>query len=272
MIFGNEHPMAKHVGHCKEIEDSIFEKYRSKKKNFCQECRRKHRKQILNEHRPVSFFVVGEDFQKTDNHQKIMFVGKTVQGGWGKRTGDPIDKSGFIDARKYAREQLLVQFWGNSFMQCIKEICRILWKTDNLKLIWRKIAITNLVKCSTSESGDNTPDLLKRNCITKAKFFEEEVKRIKPTHVVLFTGYDYDDYLEEIGFEGTSKDPMELGNTGGIKSNVMRWDGELEKDGVKIRFLRTCHPSYFNRKNDSLKGCFCEAIAGWIEEPDHTSK
>lgn len=259
--------MTKQVGHCKEIEDRIFEKYyrlRSEKKNFCQECRKKHGKRILNEGRPVSFFVVGEDFQKTDNHHKIMFVGKTVQSGWESK---PI-KSGFIDARQYAREELLPQFWGNSFLQCIKEICRILWNPDNLESIWRRIAITNLVKCSTSKSGDNTPDLLRRNCITKARFIEEEVKLIKPTHLVLFTGFDYDGYLEEIGFEGTSKDPMKLGNTGEKKISVMRWDGKLEKDGVKIRFLRTCHPSYFNFKSDSLKECFCEAIAGWIEEPD----
>jgi uracil-DNA glycosylase len=137
-------------------------------------------------------------------------------------------------------------------MQCIKEICRILWGKNDLELIWRRIAITNLVKCSTSESGDNTPELLKKNCITKAKFFGEEVRLIKPTHIVFFTGNDYDDYLEKIGFEGTSRELMKFENTDGKKGSVMCWDGKSEEGGVKIRVLRTCHPSYFNFRSDSL--------------------
>lgn len=251
-------------GHNREIENALFNKYReirSEKGDVCDDCNRSIK--ILNEGHPVSFFVVGENFQRES--YKLCFVGKTVQSGWETDPTDPF--SGFIDARKSAKEILFLPFWATySFWQCIKEICRVLWKTSNAEDIWRKIAITNLVKCSASENRDQTPNRLKVNCIFKARFFEEEVKIIKPSHIIFFTGSDYDELIEKINFGFRYKDVTSnkyLKNLG-PSFKALWWHRKFfEKGKVKMQFLRTYHPGYI--KKQSQQECFSHKIAEWIE-------
>jgi hypothetical protein len=254
------------IGHNKEIEDHIFEKYRElRTTDVCLECNSVKR---VNDDHPVAFFVVGEDFPK--QKYKIMFVGKTVQDGW---ENDPLDSlSGFIDPRKYAKEHLFLPFWKKlPFWQCIKEVCRYLWKTTDEESIWRRIAITNLVKCSTSEYRDTTPEILKINCIQNAKFFEYEVKMAQPTHIVFFTGRDYDWFLDKIDF-GYEKGDSEYGDNSNDEKSLKEWSGPmmlwqktfLEKGNVKMRFLRTYHPGFLEKKKDYVKKKFCQLVAEWI--------
>lgn len=246
------------IGHNKEIEDRIFKKYSElrMRKGLCRKC---NAPKEVNDGLPVSFFVIGEDFQKQE--LRIMFVGKTVQSGW---ESEPRNKaSGFLDARKYAKEQLFLPFWSTyPFWQCIKEICQILWKTTDSEKIWRRIAITNLVKCSTSPDLDTTSDLLKRNCIQIAGFFENEVKIAQPTHIILFTGSDYDEYLKKVSFGYEYRDGEKIRTSeGGIKL----WQRDfLETDKVKMRFLRTYHPGYFKKQEEKWK--FCQLIVEWITQ------
>jgi uracil-DNA glycosylase len=252
------------IGHNKEIEDQIFKKYAElrKEKDLCKEC---NAPKEINNGRPVSFFVVGEDFPK--QKFRVMFVGKTVQDRWEDQPVDPA--SDFIDPRKYAREHLFMPSWSTyPFFQCIKEICQILWKTNNLEDIWRRIAITNLVKCSTSPGCDTTPELLKRNCIQNARFLEEEVKIAKPTHIVFFTGLNYDEYLDKIGFGynqyggGEKIDHLEC-----WEGPIKMWQKNFIEDGeVKMRYLRTYHPSFFKFKGEKVKEVFCQLIAQWITD------
>lgn len=236
------------IGHNKEIESKIFKKYAElRERGLCKDCVSVKR---VNDGLPVSFFVIGEDFLKQE--QRIMFVGKTVQDEW---EDEPINNvSGFIDSRRYAKEQLFLPFW-----QCIKEICRNLWKTTDEESIWRKIAITDVVKCSTSEYKDTTPELLKNNCILNAGFFEQEVILTQPTHMILFVGSGYDKYLEDLDFGLKYKDLDRV--EGGIKL----WQRNfLENGQVKMRFLRTYHPGFFKRRKKEVRQNFCQLIADWI--------
>jgi len=82
-----------------------------------------------------------------------MFVGKTVASGW--QSEESIPGSDFIDSREYSKEYLFlptVKSWiqGSSFWEAIKAVCQIIWKDSSLEEIWQKIAITNLVKCSSA--------------------------------------------------------------------------------------------------------------------------
>lgn len=248
-------------GHNKEIEDQIFKKYGElrKEKGLCKGC---NVPKEVNGGLPVSFFVIGESFQ--EQKCRVMFVGKTVRDGW---ENDPIEVvSGFIDPRKNAKEELFLPFWSTyPFWQCIKEICQRLWEISNPEDIWRRIAITNLVKCSTSPNIDTTPDLLKRNCIENARFFENEVKEAQPTHIILFTGSDYDEYLDKISFGyedsygGEKIDRLE-----GFEGPIKLWQKNfLEKGKVKMRFLRTYHPAFF--RTAEKKQRFCQLIVEWIK-------
>jgi hypothetical protein len=77
------------IGHNQEIEDDIFRMYRQSVKNRgCKECTNYFATNpndvhpLVNESRPLSFFVVGSDFR--NEKYKVMFVGKTVQDGLGQ--------------------------------------------------------------------------------------------------------------------------------------------------------------------------------------------
>jgi hypothetical protein len=257
------------AGHNKEVEDRIFEKYAELRvgRGLCGEC---NVPKEVNGGLPVSFFVVGEDFQKQES--RIMFVGKTVQSGWESEPRN--EASGFLDSRKYAKEELFLPFWSTyPFWQCIKEICQLVWEIDNPEEIWRRIAITNLVKCSTSSSLDTTPLQLKRNCIENARFFENEVKIARPTHMILFTGLDYDEHLKKLSFgydcfkEITGIvffDEAERKEVLHFKGTEKEWERVfLEGEKVKMRFLRTYHPAFFKKQED--KRTFCQHIAAWIK-------
>jgi hypothetical protein len=247
-------------GHNKEIEDRIFRKYRDlrvEKKELCDKC---NPPRDVNGGLPVSFFVVGEDFPKQQT--KLMFVGKTVQSGWDEGQEHHKDEaSGFIDARGYAKKALFLPSWSTyPFWQCIKEICQTLWNTNDLEQIWRRITITNLVKCSTSPERDTTPHLLKENCINLAGFFENEVKIAQPTHIILFTGLNYDENLEKVTF---GYDFVNVEKT--LDIGVASWKRDFLEDGkVKMRFLRTYHPGYF--KTQEEKWQFCQFIVDWIDQ------
>lgn len=249
------------IGHNKEIEEQLFKKYAElrREKALCKGC---NVPREVNNGLPVSFFVVGSEFQ--NQKFKVLFVGKTVQDGW---ESEPVNEtSGFIDSRKYAKQGLFLPLWSTyPFWHCIKEICQILWNTSDLEAIWRRIAITNLVKCSTATSLDTTPEPLKRNCIQISRFFENEVKIIQPSHMILFTGSDYDKYLENLTFgyekknERTSREHYE--------DDVRWWHREiLDAGNVKMHFLRTCHPGFFKIKSEDRKWDFCHGIAEWIRQ------
>jgi len=243
------------AGHNKEIEDRIFEKYAELRvgRGLCGKC---SVPKEVNSGLPVSFFVVGEDFQKQE--LRVMFVGKTVQSGW--ESSPRNEASGFLDSRKYAKEELFLPFWSTSpFWQCIKEICQIVWEINNLEEMWRRIAITNLVKCSTSPDLDTTPPLLKRNCIENAGFFENEVKIARPTHMILFTGPDYDEYLKKLRFgydDYEEKDAISFLDEEGkiiehFEGGRELWEGAfLEGGKVKMLLLRTYHPASYMKREE----------------------
>jgi hypothetical protein len=254
------------VGHDKEIENSIFEKYAELRlrKRLCEFC---SVPKEVNAGLPVSFFSVGEEFQRQE--LKIMFVGKTVQGGWELEPRNEV--SGFLDPRKYAKEELFLPFWSTTpFWQCIKEICQVVWEMDDPAEIWKRIAITNLVKCSTSPGLDTTPLQLKRNCIENARFFENEVKLVMPTHIILFTGFDYDEHLKKLDFgyncfkEVTGIKFLERGKEVlHFKGAEKEWEKTFwGRNKIKMRFLRTYHPAFFKKQED--KRAFCLHIATWI--------
>jgi len=270
MVSLNEKSIKPLDGHDSKLEETIFNKYREirkRNKKICDECQQKEK--ILNDGHPVSFFVVGENFRK--EKYRVMFVGKTVQSGW--EEDEPIDRdSGFIDARIYGYK-LFLPFWGTAgLFPCIKEVCRKLWKINDAEKLWEKIIITNIVKCSISESGDQPSKILHENCILKARFFETEVRITEPTHIIFFTYTGYDDYIGSLRFGYSIKDknldykkklPEE-------KGKIIWWHRQfLDKGKVKIHFLRTYHPGYFKKQQEQEQ--FANEIAKWIKKNPTTA-
>ena len=242
------------IGHDRELENQIFKKYHELRieKELCKKCVTSNE---VNNGLPVSLYLVGEDFKNQEI--KTLFVGKTVQSGW---ESDPKDeKSNFIDTRVWAKQKFL-PFWSTEpFWLCIKEICQRLWDTNDLSEIWKRISITNLVKCSTSSGLDSTPDTLKNNCI-QAGFFEYEVKILQPTHIIFITGPGYDEYLKKINFGYIYRDIAKMYDP---NTRIDLWQRDfIESDLVKMKFLRTYHPGYYKNLED--KRNFSQVIANWI--------
>ncbi len=202
-----------------------------------------------------------------------MFVGKTVQDGWGKSKDqgedDPVDDlTGFIDARFGGKKLWDSASRKSPIWECIEKVCSNIWENTNKEELWRKIAATNLVKCSNSPWRDNTTREMKANCINVAGYLKREVEIIKPTHLVLFTGLHYDDYLGKLKFEDTK--PFEKAIKPKIITGEKRqvevgwWHRQYWENGkVAMHFLRTYHPGYLRGKG--LLSNFCKEIADWVK-------
>jgi hypothetical protein len=248
------------IDHDIATERNIFRKYATihkKREDFCDTCRRKEPKiQNFNEGKPVSFFVVGADMKKTI--YKVMFVGKVVTSNWGEKADppDPIDReSGSIDARFNSRPLFLAQ--DNPFFNCIATICQSLWKADDLKEIWRKIAITDMTKCSISDNFAETTTEMKDTCLN-AGFLKAEIEEIKPSHLIFFTGHDYDSQIRSLlALKHEIVDQPE-------REIKIWWTMPADTEN-KLQVLRTHHPYYIFHFKPKEKDFFCQEIADWIK-------
>lgn len=98
---------------------------------------------------------------------------------------------------------------------------------------------------------------------------KKEVEIIKPTHLVIFTGLHYDDYLKKLKLWDTSpvEKVVELKIITGEKRQVKVgwWYRQyLENGKVTMHFLRTYHPGYLRGKG--LLSNFSQEIADWIKD------
>lgn len=191
---------------------------------------------------PVTAWGVGNNF--TNEHKKILFVGKNARGYFSKPLNGKFHEV-FDDSR---------QLWQNSwpYWSYTREITGKIFGDDSFE----HIAFTNLVKCNNSPDKDTTPDLIKRNCIRDLKVFSEEVKIIRPTHIIFYTSRYYDAYIPHAfdTFEHLSEDRKKIG------AKYVPWDNvEATIDDLKIRVLVTGHPERL-KKDD-----FTNAICSWIK-------
>jgi len=236
-----------------------YAKIRKKRSEFCEKCNNVVPEiKEVNDGRPVSFFVVGADMKQTK--RKLMFVAKTVTSNWGENANlpDPIHReSGFIDTRYNSESLFLKQ--DNMFFICIAEVCRSLWGNQlGLREIWHRIAVTDIVKCSNNSESwrAKTEGIMKNNCV-EAGFLKAEIEEVKPTHLMFFTGHDYDSQIQELlGYEPEITDEPE--------KEIRIWWTMPSNNQSKMQVLRTYHPHYFNY-HPKQKTLFYQKIATWIK-------
>ena len=246
------------AGHNKELEEKILKEYaKIRKTGVCKACDKYNGEKVNNGY-PASIFVVGEDFQ--EQAFRVMFVGKTVQDGW---ESDLIKELGVLDIRKSAQELFYPQWSSpNPFFQSIRQVCTMLWGVQDLDY-WRRISITNLVKCSTSTDSDTTPDTMVSNCIN-AGFFEKEVSMTKPTHIVFFVGPYYNLGSIHFGFDPLEDEVEEKTSIG---KKTLLWGHRRfvdSKGSVRMQYLRAYHPGYLNIAKNEVKEQYCRHIAEWV--------
>ena len=90
------------------------------------------------------------------------------------------------------------------------------------------------MKCNNSPDKDTTSDLVKRNCICYLKVFSEEVKIIRPTHIIFYTNRYYDAYIPHAfdTFKRLTETQKKIG-----KKNIPWDNAEATIEGLKL--LRT---------------------------------
>jgi len=149
-------------------------------------------------------------------------------------------------------------FWGY-----IQDIAKQLYPEEgNEARLLDHISITNVTKCNTClDYQDTTPYRLTENCI---EIFEEEMKALRPKHIVFFTGRGYDSYIDKLsfGYAISPKDITKRTYKKEIKNQyfVWWWHREFyESDKARMHLLRTRHPQ------GAPKG-FIGEIVKWIKK------
>jgi len=280
--------MGTSTGSMANLKDEIFRMYEQEiGGGQCSKCRKYDDNLPDGEKRvgPLSFFHIGKNMADKNSEKRIVFVGKTSwisekearEYEWYPGEGRKIirDASGFgeeawniteDDKKDYKNSR-----WKHSgYWNYVRDI------TSALDLTLDDIAITNLVKCNIyDETAEDKPknitdDIYFERCIP---IFEKEIKIIKPTHVILFVGRDYDGHIKKLNFGGTleninndnydnDKYKTETKTKGGEKRKVWWWHRKFYRsDGTVLHLLRTRHPQ-------GAPGGLKEKIINWARDPD----
>lgn len=239
-------------------EQRIVESYKTKS-DRCKMCKEYCKDKGLPLHGPLSFFNIGEEFEH--NRYRVVFVGKTH---WYDKTQVEELKflgfSEFRDCRDDGVKMFLTRqsrFWGY-----IQDITKRLYPEEDEATLLDHISITNITKCNTSQDyRDTTPHLLTENCI---EIFEEEIKALRPRHIIFLTGTGYDSYIDKLtfGYGISPKDITRQTYKKEIKNQyfVWWWHRELYKsDKVRMHLLRTRHPQGAPKE-------FVDEIVKWIKK------
>ena len=247
--------------------NTLFQKYqeiRLGKNPICRECREKV-SDIKNK-APISIWHVGNKF--ADEKYKVLFVGKTARG---------YDKAEKLDSRLQKREGEYEYIDAHGDARCLfngkkwaywsytKEIAQRVYCDGEYSI--EHIALTNLIKCNNSSTTDKTTKEMKCYCLEKLGVFWEEVKLLRPTHIIFYTHNGYDKYLEmlpqKIWGSGSGIKTVEIENTKRKvgKKYILWWHQKFTNPNgeVEMQILRTSHPE---RKK---KAEYVSALVNWIK-------
>lgn len=210
---------------------NLYQKINVGKCNICVQC-----KNINTDlYKPVSVWLVGSEYSKQE--KRILFVGKNARGECDANS---------IFQFEYSRKNL----WnsGFPFWSYTKEISKQIFNTDSCEYI----AATNMVKCNSSMGQDTTSQSMKDFCINEIKVLKEEIKIINPTHIIIYTAKDYDDYIfgNQTFFDSITKVKDEIFSVGNKEMPYTEAVGIINSKEINI--LRVGHPERKN-KQDFIK-------------------
>ena len=196
--------------------------------------------------RPGGAWVVGKKFLQ--NNSRVLFVGKVSRGEDGVLCDD------FFCLFDFARE--LWKSYGAHFWNYTRDIVGKVFDDDDSI---ENIAITNIIKCNDSDKEDNTCEFTKGQCIANLGVIREEIRCIKPTHVVFYTGLYYDEYIKNSVFDkGSFRIKRDTKVRNG--NQKMPWmEAEATVMGQSVNILRTWHPERKNKEDFTL------AVSNWLK-------
>lgn len=221
------------------VEKKLLDMYNKKSigdNPTCLQCK-KENKELSN---PVACWLIGDKFQNLD--KRILFVGKNARGN----CNEPTKRDVFDVGRN---------LWNNgwAYWTYTAEIVTNIFGDNSPEYI----AFTNMVKCNNSPDKDTTTNSMKEFCIEKMKVLRNEIMIIKPTHIIFYTGRDYDYYMEKVFDDFIIRNDItkKIG-----KRNVPWREADAKIDDMMINVLRVCHPE---RKK---KVDYIYAVSDWIRK------
>ena len=231
-------------------EEKLLEMYERIGMGTCPSCRNCHGA-ITNLSPPVTAWGVGNNF--CNESKKILFVGKNAR-GYNQNPKSFHFHEAFDDGRWLWEPENWHKTWGtwaSAYWTYTREITKKIFGDYSFE----HIAFTNIVKCNNSLGKDTTPDLVKDNCIKKLKVFSGEVKAIRPTHIIFYTNWYYDDYIRD------AFDTFNVSSgTKQIGKKYVKWDsGKATIDGVNFCVLVTGHPERLKKDE------FTNAVCSWVK-------
>lgn len=242
------------------IEKQLFEKYKQMQlaeNEYCKECRNKI-KQIIDTKpegkisKPVCCWFVGNNY--ATNKKRILFIGKNARGYWCEK-GEEGEIIAFQDARQVNDERKPLWEVSWPYWSYTKAITQQIFGSDSLE----NVAFTNLIKCNFSGDKDTTTGFMKDCCINKVGVVKEEIKIIKPTHIVIFSGTSYDEQIKNMFDKITVKNEKNVT----VGKKTMPWfEAEVVLQNSSIKLLRIGHPE--RMKKDE----FINLVTDWLITTD----
>lgn len=233
-----------------DIENQIRKKYQEIELGhsaICDRCK----EQYDNLSRPIGLWFVGNRF--VDNKYRILFIGKNARGEPGEPDGAFMNQFNFVRNCLWDKKWA---YWG--YTRAITE--KVFGERDDLE---EDIAFTNIVKCNISDTIDNTPELLRNNCVNEMKVIQNEIEIINPNIIIMYTANEYDKEMEKIFTLSEVKDTrVKVGK----RDMPWREANIVYGNNRNGRLLRVGHPE---RKKKEGETGFVTLVSTWInnEQP-----
>lgn len=173
------------------MKEELFKLYTEIKlgqNEICQSC-------IANEDyltRPLSYYYAGKEFNNLND--TVLFVGKTAIGG----DDFPLTNSLFSDATNFGELSLdLKEEYATrrAFYSYTNEIVKRYY--GSYEIGKKFVALTNIIKCNSTSTQDETSYNVKAHCIDKLGIIWKEIEILKPKRVIFYTARHYDDFIDK---------------------------------------------------------------------------
>jgi hypothetical protein len=245
------------------MKDQVFKMYEQLqigRNQICQICRSKADLEI-----PLSFYHIGENFN--DDQDNVVFIGKTAVGGanFGENYKGDYQTDLFTDATNFGIQSLkLNEKWSKSrpFYNYTNEIIGSYF--DNIEIGLSKSAMTNIVKCNNASTQDETPQIIKSQCINELGIIWKEIELMNATRVVFYTHNKYDEFIDQYKPENTIdfQDILDKKHHVNVGAKQMPWWHRqfMLSDGSTKHFLRVGHPERKNRTE------FVSYVVDWLKQ------
>ena len=191
----------------------------------------------------------------TDNGG-IFIAGKPHRGTPGK-----VRDSNVIDGREVGKKLFFGKSWP--YWSYTKEILNILFETSEES--WEHITFSNIVKCTSTNSDDNTSLQCAKQCIVENKVIFKEIELLKPRKILFFTWSMHRHLLNDIPI-AKNETIIEHTNNKFRKNCGAKKLGWWERSftakwGSKVDFLIVGHPERMKKVE------YVNMVAEWLKKP-----